>query len=1542
MQNEAFAGELASSWTLEAAAATLEKEAALSDEEWELTFRRRFRREYSGPGAERGPNYALTLDKGAPVGEICRTVDLSPWPDVEMSWPSERCMAAFKMNWRVFICSNASLTDNGLVTRILSAELCVLDLPGCALLTDIALEAIAENCPALESLDVLDLSRCNFVEDQALRWIVESARCLRELYLHSCDEITDRGVCALPLAPHLEILDLGHCLQLTNRCAMALSQISTLRDLRMDGMNAFTPEFMRVFFQNCPRQLARLQMKHSKNLGIPSEVEGVALTSFHISRSNSLGALSLRRIGRLRMLVDLSLRACPKVENEVLAETLLSRVVRRGQWRRHFDAHMARLRTEWSAATRIQACVRGWKWRQSHSDVVLALAIKREQRQILHIVEEAVAKSQMLGVSRGAKLEMAMPVPVSGRRLSPLEELTMVLAPARDVLELRKRVMRELTLVLEQRARAKEEEQQYLYRLRRSQFSMNAIIMQRWARNQVLPSLARAAREAERAERSDVELAYFGDVSKAREVRALHCICKIQARMRGYMQRTQPHSLVRMSVQNVPRLLEEVGKAYTAQQSALEQISVFNSLLARCEGNQQHFSDIVTGSAKAKHKFWGNLGASVRLRILVCERFASNYAKRLRYHGKTSALVRAQLQQLRTTEHLAGLVGKYLTQRRGELDRGEHGYAALEDAKVRLLFAQTAPENSLTLERELMDVEGQWLSECSASIERSHSEILSILRAFVVHETTRLTMELTLQRTIMREYRKIADMVRCEWAWRRELLATDLASVQMNDAETRAYLKEQTARLEACVKSSMEENETRTEAFVTMCLQERMQCMTLDKRTVRKLEKDIMQIRREVKYKAWTAIIPANRLKPAELVAVQDQMLAARNRVNNDHAHRAAVDAEDDEGDGDSLANEEDDEHMTDTERMIRDLLDDAVQASRDATDPDLEPRTTGFEGIKELLMTDREREKQRMKAVIMERQRGRLGIAEGIASLKLTVGADEELGMKLLNGKLRQRGLAIWSCVRRDLCECFQLAEPVYLWTRTSTTALHHIRGLRLDCEVDPRLGPRLGLDDNNSDDNGSDDDDEDDDSSEGVSASEDDEQSGAQDGGRENEDNESGEDVWAGRRRRASLALAKASRRVSTRATQAAQRATGHSDMNKLSKALGRLTAASKGAQSRVPQQDAVYNAKIPTFAILVSREGTPGESIVDVRVAIGDADAETLENRGYECLDGEMGVPEKKRERVREPFRLWVARSETYMAPSAVDLGKLYERKAEFQAMFEQNPGNKRVAQILHELEQEIKEVEFNREGEDDEALALHKLEQTISGVCMSKKDTRKLMSCFSAMDTDHQGEVTLGQFMYYIGCEENALSRRIFKFLDVSGDGRMDFRELLHALATMCMFGPRELVNLMFKFADTEGKGEVLLDDLKRVMVLQHQLDPVDHFDLKRIVQHIERIYGNTTRMNFDQVYEVHVKYPMMFQPAFEIKIAMCKTFLGEAYWDRKRELFAEVRAELRKKNDREKTKLKRQKLQELRRQQGIRTTRDRIQSKFYDAFDRLTS
>lgn len=129
-----------------------------------------------------------------------------------------------------------NIGNDGVISICSSAKhLRHLDLGGCNLITDEALEAIS----GVICIAGLSLEGCCLITDRGLSYLASgsSSKSLKKLILTECDRITDSGVRLLQKIHHLEELNLAECgPKVTDTGCSAIAEIQTLRKLNLSWM----------------------------------------------------------------------------------------------------------------------------------------------------------------------------------------------------------------------------------------------------------------------------------------------------------------------------------------------------------------------------------------------------------------------------------------------------------------------------------------------------------------------------------------------------------------------------------------------------------------------------------------------------------------------------------------------------------------------------------------------------------------------------------------------------------------------------------------------------------------------------------------------------------------------------------------------------------------------------------------------------------------------------------------------------------------------------------------------------------------------------------------------------------------------------------------------------------------------------------------------------------------------------------------------------------------------------------------------------------
>ena len=157
---------------------------------------------------------------------------------------------------RIAHCSK--ITSIGLLS-FLHTPVCnslqLLDVSGCAFVTDPAVASIAESCGS--TLRSLYLNKCVHITDTALEHLTKSCHRLHTLSVQFCGHITDSGVEQLTFScgTQLQALHLSECMSITDGSILAIAKscdASNLRALSLVGCLNISQTSIRILKKAVP------------------------------------------------------------------------------------------------------------------------------------------------------------------------------------------------------------------------------------------------------------------------------------------------------------------------------------------------------------------------------------------------------------------------------------------------------------------------------------------------------------------------------------------------------------------------------------------------------------------------------------------------------------------------------------------------------------------------------------------------------------------------------------------------------------------------------------------------------------------------------------------------------------------------------------------------------------------------------------------------------------------------------------------------------------------------------------------------------------------------------------------------------------------------------------------------------------------------------------------------------------------------------------------------------------------------------------------
>ena len=333
------------------------------------------------------------------------------------------------------------------------------------------------------------------------------------------------------------------------------------------------------------------------------------------------------------------------------------------------------------------------------------------------------------------------------------------------------------------------------------------------------------------------------------------------------------------------------------------------------------------------------------------------------------------------------------------------------------------------------------------------------------------------------------------------------------------------------------------------------------------------------------------------------------------------------------------------------------------------------------------------------------------------------------------------------------------------------------------------------------------------------------------------------------------------------------------------GALEMASKG-YTLVSHPQMTGKKGQPSFGMWARSGGSgSGRAIAALSISYTDEDESRNVSLGFQKIEPELqefGLPPN--------VFLWLKKSSGKMvAKKKNDMDALTHQRDGFVALLSQYPSNERLKVLLKQTDDDIEALQ-------NADTTSNKIKDMVEFLGLSEKEILLFVSCFKTMDTDRSGKVDIDEFTEYLGLGEKELPYLLasFKSMDVMQRkaDHLDFAEFIYVVGTYCMFGTRQILQLAFTICNTEGKPYITPSELKQVLILLNNVDPMEIPATRKIIEIYESRGGG--KITFDTFKDMHRCYPNLLFPAFRVQKLMMKAFLGVKFWKKKRLLFGKLR------------------------------------------------
>lgn len=179
---------------------------------------------------------------------------------------------------------------------------------------------------------------------------------------------------------------------------------------------------------------------------------------------------------------------------------------------------------------------------------------------------------------------------------------------------------------------------------------------------------------------------------------------------------------------------------------------------------------------------------------------------------------------------------------------------------------------------------------------------------------------------------------------------------------------------------------------------------------------------------------------------------------------------------------------------------------------------------------------------------------------------------------------------------------------------------------------------------------------------------------------------------------------------------------------------------------------------------------------------------------------------------------------------------------------------------------------------------KMRSAVEYFMLSQSDVNKFFKLFDKLDKAKTGLISLEIFWTAMEYKRNIFTDTIFDVLDIDiSDGEFNFCEFLVLICTYGFFETKEILQFCLYVYDQDKAGFISTDDAKQLMNILHNVV------LPNIVEGNPKIGWRKLRtpaddkIDYDQLEDIHRKFPKIFGPAFILQNNMMIFFGGESWW-----------------------------------------------------------
>lgn len=172
---------------------------------------------------------------------------------------------------------------------------------------------------------------------------------------------------------------------------------------------------------------------------------------------------------------------------------------------------------------------------------------------------------------------------------------------------------------------------------------------------------------------------------------------------------------------------------------------------------------------------------------------------------------------------------------------------------------------------------------------------------------------------------------------------------------------------------------------------------------------------------------------------------------------------------------------------------------------------------------------------------------------------------------------------------------------------------------------------------------------------------------------------------------------------------------------------------------------------------------------------------------------------------------------------------------------------------------------------------------------------LYKIFCRLDAQNAGFVNIvDYFETYLNLKRSLLTDSMLSLIESRNNNYLSFGEFLELTCTFACCEQLDLIKFVFFSLDNEKVGTVDKNELKHFVydMWHHDVPSNVHVGLNYLEDHD----NGDGQFSFEEIVQMHKKYPMIFYPSYNLQVAIQRQTLGEDWWEWKKRNLLETKEE----------------------------------------------